>query len=52
MVPVLILFDAEITRLELAESYENLVDGAVVELWLLDYALEAEDTVRFMLAEA
>lgn len=42
--------DAEITRLELAESYENLVDGAVVELWALDYALEAEDISKIMLA--
>jgi hypothetical protein len=42
--------DAEITRLELAESYENLIDGAVVELWALDYALEAEDISKIMLA--
>jgi hypothetical protein len=42
--------DAEITRLKIAESYDGLIDGAVVELWTLHYALEAEDISKIMLA--
>lgn len=42
--------DAEITKLELAESFDDLEEGAVIKVYLLEYRLLPKDPSKIMLA--
>lgn len=46
------IVDAEITRLELTDSFDDILDGIVIDAYAFDYRLKPEDPSKASLAGA